>query len=505
MERLLSAIASDLLSRALSMVIQRYGRSKAEETEHKLQRLQRVLLRIDAMVEEAEGRHITNQSMLWQLEMLRQGMYGGHYELDTFRYRGHGGDDHVSCGRAVAFPIFSSAKRLHFSPVSGNTENVQNTVLDAESVKKLDKILGSLETMIGDMEEFTVFLEGYPCICRQPYSTYLILDKVMFGRQMEKETIINFLLRPEAAGNGNPGVLPVVGLARVGKSTLVEHVCLDERVRGYFSHIIFFTGGDFGAEDMATLRGSGVIKHQDLTAGKHGRSLVVIELAGDMDEETWRRLYTSAASNMEHGSKIIVTSRSAKITAFGTAQALRLKLLPQEAYWYFFKVLAFGSTNPNDHPKLASIGMEIAVLLNGAFLGANVVASLMRANLNAQFWSRVLECLRDFTSKHLLMFGEHPLHLVQKGKPVHIWRMTRTQHVVTICKIYQKRSPRHDDPKVTAQDIVIGSVPLPHQGRFRAVTWRSSIPPYYTYLASCSSQTVRCSMANKKRPRQARV
>jgi len=233
MEPLLSAIMSDLLGRALSVLIQRYRASKAEETEHKLQRLRRVLLRIDATVDEAEGRHITNQAMLRQLQMLRKGMYGGHYVLDTIRYRGHG---EVSGGRDVVLSRLSSAKRLLSFPVSSSSssskENLQSTVLDAENLKNLEKMLDGLETLMGDMVEFTVFLEGYPRIPRQPYSEYLVLDKVMFGRQMEKEAVIDFLLRPEAVGDGNPGVLPIVGEAWIGKSTLVEHVCLDERVRG---------------------------------------------------------------------------------------------------------------------------------------------------------------------------------------------------------------------------------------------------------------------------------
>jgi hypothetical protein len=58
---LLSAIARDLICRELSMAIQRYRHSRAEETE---QKLQRVLLRIDATVEQAEGQYITNQAML---------------------------------------------------------------------------------------------------------------------------------------------------------------------------------------------------------------------------------------------------------------------------------------------------------------------------------------------------------------------------------------------------------------------------------------------------------
>ncbi|CAO2183035.1 unnamed protein product [Urochloa humidicola] len=462
MEAVLSAIMSDLLHRALSMVIQRYKRSREEEAEHKLQRLQRVLLRIDSMVEEAEGRHITNQAMLRQLEMLRQGMYGGHYMLDTVRYRE---DDEVSCdgGLPVALPRFSSAKQLPSFPISSSTENRQNT----ESLKKLEKMIDGLEKLMGDMLEFAVFLHGYPRICRQPYSTYLILGNVMFGRQTEMETVINFLLRPEA--NESPGVLPIVGVARIGKSTLVEHVCLDERVRSYFSSIVVFTG-----EDPAALRGSAVIKHQDVTAASHGngRSLAVIELAGDMDEEEWRRLYYSAASSMGHGSKIVITSRSEKIAALGTTKALRLKALPQEAYWYFFKALAFGSTNPGDRPKLASLAMEIGALLNATFLGANIVGSLMRANQNTEFWLRLLQCLRDHTRKHLLMFGEHPTKLTEQGRPVYAWSMARSHDVLTVIgNPYQKPSPQDDVPEVTVQDIISGR--STHQGNFSAA-WRST-------------------------------
>ncbi|CAO2183036.1 unnamed protein product [Urochloa humidicola] len=513
METLLSAVMSDLMSRALSMVIERYTRSKAEDTEHKLQRLQRVLLRIDATVEEAEGRHITNQAMLQQLDMLRQGMYGGHYMLDTFRYRGHGhggGDNEVSGSRDVALSRFSSAKRLLSFPItissssSNSKENLLNTVIDSENPKNLEKMLNGLEMLIGDMAEFAVFLDGYPRICRQPYSEYLILEKVMFGRQMEKEMVINFLLRTEAAGDGNPGVLPIVGRPRIGKSTLVENVCLDERVRGYFSSIVFFTGDDLGADSMAALGRSGMIKHQDVTASSHGRSLVVIELTGDIEEETWRKLYFSASRSMGQGGKIIITSRSEKIAALGTTQALRLKFLPPEAYWYFFKVLAFGSANPDDQPELASLGMEIAAVLDASFLGANIVACLLRANLNVQCWHRVLQCTSDFTSKHTLKFGKDATDLLESGYPLHTWSITRSQNIVVIYNVYQKSTTvQNGVPKLTLLDILNGGAT--HQGKFKAVAWRSAIPPYYTYLASCESRTGNSSTISKKRSRQGKV
>jgi hypothetical protein len=194
MEPLLSAIASNLFGRALSMMIHMYGRSKSEEAEQTLQRLQHLLLRIEATIEEVEWRFITNQTMLRQLEMLRKGMYGSHCMLDTFRYRGHGGIDNVDVGHTVALSRFSSlTRRTRSSDV-----DQQKIVLDAESVGKLCKMLNGLLTLVGDLQEFVLFLEGYPRICRQPYITHLILGKVVFGRQMEMETNINFLLRPNS-------------------------------------------------------------------------------------------------------------------------------------------------------------------------------------------------------------------------------------------------------------------------------------------------------------------
>uniref|UniRef100_A0A0A9DID9 Uncharacterized protein n=1 Tax=Arundo donax TaxID=35708 RepID=A0A0A9DID9_ARUDO len=86
-------------------------------------------------------------------------------------------------------------------------------------------MLESVETTMSGMSEFVIFLKNYPPMFRQPYNTYLFIEKCMFGRQMEMEWVINFLLREEHPGDGHFGVLPIVGPRKVGKTTLVEHVC----------------------------------------------------------------------------------------------------------------------------------------------------------------------------------------------------------------------------------------------------------------------------------------
>nr|XP_015639008.1 disease resistance protein RGA2 isoform X2 [Oryza sativa Japonica Group] len=263
----------------MSFLVGKYCNCNQATAEENLQRLRQLLMRISTIVEEAEGRHVRNQGMLQQLKILRDEMLKGCYILDNFRYRA-----------------------------------IQDKAKDDE----------------------------YRPMYRQPYSTHLFLDKCMFNRHMELEHAIEFLLQMEPPGSSNLGVLPIIGPRHIGKSTLVEHVCIDERVRNHFSLILFYSGNSMKDETPTTLRENFIVKHRGNAF--HKRLLLVIELSRYADEEKWR-LYSSEL-RMPHGTKIIITSRSENITSFGTTRPLRLRPLTCEAFWYFFKVRIFGSIDP---------------------------------------------------------------------------------------------------------------------------------------------------------------
>uniref|UniRef100_A0ACD5VYW1 Uncharacterized protein n=1 Tax=Avena sativa TaxID=4498 RepID=A0ACD5VYW1_AVESA len=477
MEMFLPAILSDLLGRSVSFVVQRYRQQGSAEDA--LQQLRLALLRASVTVEEAEGRRVTNRAMLRQLDALREAMYDGHYVLDALitygGHRSHGPDAPPPC-RFLS--RLNSAKRLCFPAAGG------------DAAEELQRTVDRLGSMVDDMKEFVVFLGGYPRVCRQPYSAHLLLERFMFGRQREMEQITSFLLRAECScGSGGVGVLPVVGPARVGKSTLVEHVCHDERVRGHFSSILLMSGDDLEADErLDDPGGHGLIKHRGHDAAARKSSLVILELAEDEvpDEGRWRRLCSSAFCK-GIGSKIIVTSRSEAVQKLGTEHALRLKYLNREAYWHYFKTLAFGSANPEEHPKLVSIAMDICTEEKGSFIGANIACSLLRANLDARFWCSILHNMREYTEKHRHLFGKHPHDLLQKNRHVYLWRLAETSKVFVSYGCYQACPAEKDVPRITLQEVLSGR-PAP-RGRFEALAWRSQIPPCYSYLMSCSVQT----------------
>ncbi|KAG8077760.1 hypothetical protein GUJ93_ZPchr0007g4419 [Zizania palustris] len=481
MEVLVTAVVGDLVSRSVSFFVDKLYRHKVSRGED-LQCLQRLLQRIETVVLEAEGRHITNQAMLRQLQMLREGMYRGYYLVDAIKHRIN---DEVG-DHSFSFPKQRQTKRLCFST------RTFTMAFQGEDKEEVGKMLGSLQSIIDDMKEFVVFLKGYPHIYRQPYSQHLVLDKCIFGRQAEIERIINFLLK-EPLGAESLAVLPIIGPARVGKSTLVEHVCYNERVRGFFSSIVFCTGNDIGSKNFSDLSHSGVIKHRSCVA--HERSLIIIEFLEDgyLEEENWRRLYSSR-SCLPHGSKIIVTSRSERFMEVGTTQPLMLNFLPHEAFWYFFKVIAFGSTNPEEHPFLVSAAMEMAAFVEGCFAGAHFVASLFRANLCTQFWRAFLRHHRDMVKKHVILFGENPHALLQKNRNVYIRGNLGDEFFLASG---YKTCPKNDVPRIMLLDVVTGIAKT--HGKFEVLVWRSSIPPYHEYVFSCEPQAQQHMTLKRKR------
>uniref|UniRef100_A0A0E0HW14 Rx N-terminal domain-containing protein n=1 Tax=Oryza nivara TaxID=4536 RepID=A0A0E0HW14_ORYNI len=70
-----------------------YSKLPLLSNEEKIQRLERMLLRLAAAIEEADGRRILNHGMLRHINMLRQDMHKGYYALDTFRIQKHQEED----------------------------------------------------------------------------------------------------------------------------------------------------------------------------------------------------------------------------------------------------------------------------------------------------------------------------------------------------------------------------------------------------------------------------
>ncbi|XP_066311157.1 putative disease resistance protein RGA4 [Miscanthus floridulus] len=368
----------------------------------KLARLEQVLLRAHTIVEEAEGKQISNQGMILQLRQLRKNMYRGYYVLDTYKRR----------GAAV--------------------------------------------------------------------STYLFMERCMFGRHSEKEQIINFLLQ---TCDSSLRVLPIVGPPEIGKRTLVEHVYKEEMVRKQFSQIVHINSN--GMNQLVTdVHGSSELVVSD------ARSLIVVDLGHDGDDAAWRRIRSLICQTYGDKSRVLLISTAEEVSRLGTTQALRMKKLHRDEYWYYFKTIAFGSANPDDHHQLLpSIAKKIVTHIDGSLIAANVIARLLQADLSEAFWRYVSEYVKKTTHYRHLVHGGCAQDRIREGRPFYLGN-----HVygpLLLCyQCHETAGPLMESelPKIKGADLITRGSTIPREGKLEVLRWQSTIPPYRSYIASCDVQ-----------------
>ncbi|CAN6193111.1 unnamed protein product [Urochloa humidicola] len=421
-EVLVPVALSEILSRIFSFLFDNLGRPAPGARDAHRRRLEQLLGNIGSMVEEAEGRHITNHQLLSHLKSLTVGMYRGRFALevtdldDATNAADHDNesDDSTDASSAAAgkrsFALCSSFHRAKRSRVTSFIlgSAARRDGGGGDGTERLSAVVEELENLTRDyMREFIMLVQGYPRKVDRPVTTTLYMDRCVFGRHVEKERIVDFLLH-RGPSNRAPflSVLAVVGAKKVGKTTLVKHACDDERVRGHFARIEWFetpavvrAGGtpdqtiweSSGPEYLAGVRR--ILAEPRFAAAENGRSLLVFEDAWPIDESEWATLASSPTAFAGGGSKILLTCRDGDLARIGTAEPVVLETLRQEEYWYYFKAFAFGGRDPREHPRIAAVAREISAHLESTFLDARVLGTLLRANFDARFWRRVLAAI----------------------------------------------------------------------------------------------------------------
>jgi hypothetical protein len=399
-EIIFSAVLGDMASRVISLLA---GQLKGHEsTEVKLRRICHMLIKVHSAIEEARGRQITNCGTLEWLSELNDGLNEGRYLLDTVGCREQETtEDDEPAEKVAAQPfslsLFNPAKRVRVAACS------VRSLLSRRDVgvhEKIDRVVQILETISGDLREFLMLLQNCQPIHRT-LATNIFLEGQMFGRHVEKERIINFLLHK---GTEKLTVLSIVGDMGVGKTTLAQHVCDDQRVRSNFP-IIMFSNFSY---TMVMARGKPkfilesknpvgdgqkfiesvhVLKKNHLTK----RFLIVFEDVESRKKQMLEELLPILRRHGKPGSKIIITTSSRDIARnMGTVQPISLKVMPHPEYWFFFKAHAFAGRDVEEDPRMMAAGKAIAKKLNGSFFGAKIVGAVLKAHPDPRFWCKVL-------------------------------------------------------------------------------------------------------------------
>ncbi|RHN56535.1 putative P-loop containing nucleoside triphosphate hydrolase, leucine-rich repeat domain, L [Medicago truncatula] len=233
----------------------------------------------------------------------------------------------------------------------------------------------------------------------------IIAKPEVFGRKDDKEKIFEFLLT-HARDSDFLSVYPIVGLGGIGKTTLVQLVYNDVRVRDYFdirswvcvsetfsvkrilcSIIEYITGEICDALDSDVIQR----KVQELLQGRI--YLLILDdvwnqneqLESGLTQDRWNRL-KSVLSCGSKGSSILVSTRDKVVaTIMGTCQAHSLSGLSDSECWLLFKEYALGHYR-EERAELVAIGKEIVKKCNGLPLAAKALGGLMSSRNGEKEW-----------------------------------------------------------------------------------------------------------------------
>ncbi|RLN41175.1 uncharacterized protein C2845_PM01G46310 [Panicum miliaceum] len=202
-----------------------------------------------------------------------------------------------------------------------------------------------------------------------------------------------------------------------------------------------------------------------------GMALLVVAFVSDIDEMEWKEFY-SFVRRTNRRSKVVIISKLERLARFGS----------------LFKVLAFGSADPAEYPRLVHIaeGFAKELHLSRSLVAANALADVLRRNLNAQAWFCILNRCKKVIEKNLFAYGQHPKLLFERGHEVDLTD-------IALCPVSPLRiipctssssatyAPVKELPQVTLGELLLDPSVRP-KGEFNLLSWESRLPPYTCFI-----------------------
>ncbi|XP_027938228.1 putative disease resistance RPP13-like protein 1 [Vigna unguiculata] len=374
---LMGAVFNVLLERIASTEVVNFFKNK--NCEKLLKRLKIILLSVNVVLNDAEEKQMKNGAVKEWLEELKDVAFAAEDLLDE---------------------IYTDAKMkakqvntLHTGPVSFYCKGVEEKIEDVH--ERLEFIMRQKEVL--DLKV------GKEVKMSQKTPTSSVMEACdVYGRDNDKESLVDLVLTHDE----KIGVIPIVGMGGIGKTTLAQLIYNDQRVQKEFDLKAWIyvseefdickitktlleavTSCSCDTEDLNFLQ-------RDLKMHVMKKKfLFVLDDVWNENYDNWDKFRSPFKHAGEHGSKIIVTTRSGCVASImQTVSPYNLRELSNEDSWNLFSKHAFdyGDSSLQLHQSLDKVGREIVRKCKGLPLAVKTLAGLLRCKSDRQEWCKVL-------------------------------------------------------------------------------------------------------------------
>lgn len=351
-----------------------------------LKQLETTLLTLHAVLDDAENKQINNLAIKQWLDELKDAIFDSEDLLNQISYesllcKGENVSDQV-------WNFFSSP----FQSLYGDLNTQMKNLCERLQLFAQQRDILGLKTL------------GFRVSLRRVTSS-IVDQSFMVGRKGDKEKLVNLLLLDDGNGNCNVGVVPILGMGGVGKTTLAQIVYNDKEVEGHFDLKAWVCL----SEEFDVLRVSKTLL-ESVTSSvwesnnldfirvklkqslKDKKFLFVLDDMWNDSYSDWHELVTPFVDGRS-GSRVIITTRQQKVAEVThTFPIHKLEPLSYGDCWSLLSKHAFGSEDfcGSKYASLEAIGRKIAKKCCGLPIAAKTLGGLLRSKVDAKEWNAIL-------------------------------------------------------------------------------------------------------------------
>ncbi|KAJ9685558.1 hypothetical protein PVL29_017555 [Vitis rotundifolia] len=389
-EVFLSSLFEVVLDKLVATPLLEYARR--QKVESTLEDWRRTLLHLQAVVNDAEQKQIKDTAVKMWLDDLKALAYDIEDVLDEFDIEARRRSLVEGSGQTSTSKVRKLIPTFHFSGVRFNDK----------IGKKMKRITQELDAVVKRKSDLHL-REGVGGVSTE-LTTCLVDESEVYGRDADKEKIMELLPSDGLHDAGRKvGVIPIVGMGGVGKTTLAQIIYNDKRVDDNFDIKVWVCVSDqFDLVGITRAILESVSGHssdsknlpllqdrlQKELNGK--RFFLVLDDMWNQDPIRWSSLEKTLRAGAQ-GSVVMVTTRHEDVASImRTTPSHHLSELSDEHCWSVFADLAFENITPDARQNLEPIGRQIFKKCKGLPLAAKTLGGLLRSKHDENAWKNML-------------------------------------------------------------------------------------------------------------------